>query len=179
MFENCRNSPKNRDSQTLLLSGGAFTGVSYHSSSGPTAENPQLVRVTDGHQVVFLATHEGHAIRFDENDVPHRPGVWIRFSISFSNKSYRLKDTTLLRSRAAVLVQKFSAYRINARRMDLPMVNTGGDSITRLGVCRRDARISGRIASTGSAGFRFTKSIGTQRFQSRQLPWSGRVYNIR
>ncbi len=27
------------------------------------------VRVTDGHQVVFLATHEGQAIRFDENDV--------------------------------------------------------------------------------------------------------------
>jgi DNA gyrase subunit A len=27
------------------------------------------VRVTDGHQVVFLATHDGQAIRFDENDV--------------------------------------------------------------------------------------------------------------
>ena len=29
----------------------------------------EIVRVTDGHQVVFLATHEGHAIRFDGNDV--------------------------------------------------------------------------------------------------------------
>jgi len=27
------------------------------------------VRVTDGHQIVFLASHDGQAIRFDENDV--------------------------------------------------------------------------------------------------------------
>ena len=38
------------------------------------------VRITDGQQIVFLATHEGQAIRFDEEDV--RPmgrqayGVW-------------------------------------------------------------------------------------------------------
>src|SRR5271168_506894 len=27
------------------------------------------VRVTDGHQVIFIATHDGHAIRFDEKDL--------------------------------------------------------------------------------------------------------------
>jgi DNA gyrase subunit A len=27
------------------------------------------VRITDGHQIVFLASHDGQAIRFDENDV--------------------------------------------------------------------------------------------------------------
>jgi len=44
----------------------------------------------------------------------------------------------------------------------------GGASMTRLGACCRDARSSGRIASTGSAGFRLTELIGTQRFQCRQ-----------
>jgi DNA gyrase subunit A len=34
-------------------------------------QNDELVavRITDGHQIVFLASHDGQAIRFDENDV--------------------------------------------------------------------------------------------------------------
>ena len=38
------------------------------------------VRITDGSQVVFLATHEGMAIRFDENDVRSmgRPAYGVR-----------------------------------------------------------------------------------------------------
>ena len=38
------------------------------------------VEVTDGHQVVFLASHEGQAIRFDENDVRSmgRPAYGVR-----------------------------------------------------------------------------------------------------
>src|SRR5216683_4126665 len=44
----------------------------------------------------------------------------------------------------------------------------GGASMTRLRVCCRDAKISGRIASTGSAGFRVTLLIGTRRFPRRQ-----------
>ncbi len=39
-----------------------------------------VVRITDGQQVVFLATHEGMAIRFDENDVRSmgRPAYGVR-----------------------------------------------------------------------------------------------------
>jgi DNA gyrase subunit A len=39
-----------------------------------------VVRITDGRQVVFLATHEGMAIRFDENDVRSmgRPAYGVR-----------------------------------------------------------------------------------------------------
>jgi len=44
----------------------------------------------------------------------------------------------------------------------------GGASTTRFGVRCRDARISGRIASTGSAGFRLTGLIGTRSFGRRQ-----------
>jgi len=44
----------------------------------------------------------------------------------------------------------------------------GGASMTRLLVCCRDTRISGRIASTGSAGFRLTILIGTRHFPRRQ-----------
>ena len=38
------------------------------------------VRITDGSQIVFLATHEGMAIRFDENDVRSmgRPAYGVR-----------------------------------------------------------------------------------------------------
>ena len=37
-------------------------------------------RITDGNQIVFLATHEGMAIRFDENDVRSmgRPAYGVR-----------------------------------------------------------------------------------------------------
>ncbi len=45
------------------------------------------VRVTDGHQVVFLATHEGQAIRFDENDVR-----------SMGRPAYGVKGITLRKS---------------------------------------------------------------------------------
>ncbi len=47
------------------------------------------VRITDGNQVVFLATHEGMAIRFDENDVRSmgRPAYGVR-GIDLGKKDY-------------------------------------------------------------------------------------------
>ncbi|WP_158750952.1 DNA gyrase subunit A [Acidobacterium sp. S8] len=47
------------------------------------------VRLTDGHQIVFLATHEGMAIRFDENDVRSmgRPARGVR-GIDLGKKDY-------------------------------------------------------------------------------------------
>jgi DNA gyrase subunit A len=47
------------------------------------------VRITDGSQVVFLATHEGMAIRFDENDVRSmgRPAHGVR-GIDLGKKDY-------------------------------------------------------------------------------------------
>jgi DNA gyrase subunit A len=47
------------------------------------------VRLTDGNQVVFLATHEGMAIRFDENDVRSmgRPAYGVR-GIDLGKKDY-------------------------------------------------------------------------------------------
>ncbi|HEX3472124.1 MAG TPA: DNA gyrase subunit A [Silvibacterium sp.] len=47
------------------------------------------VRLTDGSQIVFLATHEGMAIRFDENDVRSmgRPAYGVR-GIDLSKKDY-------------------------------------------------------------------------------------------
>jgi DNA gyrase subunit A len=47
------------------------------------------VRITDGSQVVFLATHEGMAIRFDENDVRSmgRPAYGVR-GIELSKNDY-------------------------------------------------------------------------------------------
>ena len=48
-----------------------------------------VVRITDGQQVVFLATHEGMAIRFDENDVRSmgRPAYGVR-GIDLDKKDY-------------------------------------------------------------------------------------------
>jgi len=47
------------------------------------------VRLTDGNQVVFIATHEGMAIRFDENDVRSmgRPAYGVR-GIDLGKKDY-------------------------------------------------------------------------------------------
>jgi DNA gyrase subunit A len=47
------------------------------------------VRITDSHQIVFLATHEGMAIRFDENDVRSmgRPARGVR-GIDLGKKDY-------------------------------------------------------------------------------------------
>jgi len=47
------------------------------------------VRITDGRQIVFLATHEGMAIRFDENDVRSmgRPARGVR-GIDLGKKDY-------------------------------------------------------------------------------------------
>ncbi len=47
------------------------------------------VRITDGNQLVFLATHEGIAIRFDENDVRSmgRPAYGVR-GIDLGKKDY-------------------------------------------------------------------------------------------
>src|SRR5271169_5152180 len=47
------------------------------------------VRLTDGNQVVFIATHEGMAIRFDENDVRSmgRPAYGVR-GIDLAKKDY-------------------------------------------------------------------------------------------
>jgi len=47
------------------------------------------VRLTDGSQIVFLATHEGMAIRFDENDVRSmgRPAHGVR-GIDLGKKDY-------------------------------------------------------------------------------------------
>jgi DNA gyrase subunit A len=47
------------------------------------------VRITDGNQIVFLATHEGMAIRFDENDVRSmgRPAYGVR-GIDLGKKDY-------------------------------------------------------------------------------------------
>jgi DNA gyrase subunit A len=47
------------------------------------------VRITDGNQVVFLATHEGMAIRFDEEDVRSmgRPAYGVR-GIDLAKKDY-------------------------------------------------------------------------------------------
>ena len=62
-------------------------GFPISPASVPTAENLELVRITDGHQVVFLATHEGQAIRFDENDVR-----------SMGRPAYGVKGITLRKS---------------------------------------------------------------------------------
>src|ERR1700710_586937 len=51
----------------------------------------------------------------------------------------------------------------------------GGASRTRLCVCCREARISGRIASTGSAGLRLTSLIGTRCFLWSQRHTAGTV----
>jgi DNA gyrase subunit A len=54
-------------------------------------EDDELIgaRLTDGNQIVFLATHEGMAIRFDENDVRSmgRPAYGVR-GIDLGKKDY-------------------------------------------------------------------------------------------
>ncbi|QNI31038.1 DNA gyrase subunit A [Alloacidobacterium dinghuense] len=58
------------------------------------------VRITDGNQIVFLATHEGMAIRFDENDVRSmgRPAYGVR-GIDLGKKDYVVGSAVTPRER--------------------------------------------------------------------------------
>jgi DNA gyrase subunit A len=58
------------------------------------------VRITDGKQIVFLATHEGMAIRFDENDVRSmgRPAYGVR-GIDLGKKDYVVGSAVTPRER--------------------------------------------------------------------------------
>jgi DNA gyrase subunit A len=78
------------------------------------------VRITDGHQIVFLATREGMAIRFDENDVR-----------SMGRPAYGVKGITLKKNEDYVvgLATTPSPDAREAKRKELRAAGADADSL--------------------------------------------------
>src|SRR6202142_2769571 len=111
-------------------------------------------RVTDGQQIVFLATHEGQAIRFDEEDV--RPmgrqayGVW---GIRMEKGDYLVGMATTPKADVPAKVDPTKAPATDAQIADLvPEKGRLILSVTENGYGKRTAADEYRLQGRGGSG---------------------------
>ena len=116
-------------------------------------------RITDGQQIVFLATHEGQAIRFDEEDV--RPmgrqayGVW---GIRMEKGDYLVgmattpKDVKKAEAEAAKAAAKAGVPEATATDETLPLKGSLILSVTENGYGKRTPAEEYRLQGRGGSG---------------------------
>ncbi|GGH00077.1 DNA gyrase subunit A [Silvibacterium dinghuense] len=111
-------------------------------------------RITDGNQVVFLATHDGMAIRFDENDVRSmgRPARGVR-GIDLGKKDYlvgiaatpkeRVKDEAGVACACLILTVTEQGFGKRTDVDEYRLQTRGGKGVINLKTTSRNGKVTG------------------------------------
>ena len=115
--------------------------------------------LTDGNQIIFLASHEGQAIRFDESDVRDmgRPAYGVR-GMKLDEKDYIVgmattpKDLKKAEAEAQKAKEKAGGAEVTATDETLPIKGSLILSVTENGYGKRTAADEYRLQGRGGSG---------------------------
>jgi DNA gyrase subunit A len=110
--------------------------------------------LTDGNQIVFLASHDGQAIRFDENDVRPmgRNATGVR-GMNLGEKDYIVGMATTIKPEAKAVVEKAEKEGVAAEVADLvPEKGSLILSVTENGYGKRTPADEYRLTNRGGKG---------------------------
>jgi len=115
--------------------------------------------LTDGNQIIFLASHEGQAIRFDESDVRDmgRPAYGVR-GMKLDEKDYIVgmattpKDLKKAEAEAQKAKEKSGGAEVTATDETLPIKGSLILSVTENGYGKRTAADEYRLQGRGGSG---------------------------
>ncbi|HEX7893271.1 MAG TPA: DNA gyrase C-terminal beta-propeller domain-containing protein, partial [Terriglobales bacterium] len=115
--------------------------------------------LTDGNQIIFLASHDGQAIRFDESDVRDmgRPAYGVR-GMKLDEKDYIVgmattpKDIKKAEAEAKKAKEKSGGAEVTATDETLPIKGSLILSVTENGYGKRTAADEYRLQGRGGSG---------------------------